>query len=530
MNYSCNYLLYKQTNYFTKIVVDYVEKENFLKEFYNTTETDLEKIIKEKQESYEQRKTLVQYFDEKYKTAHPNQTKNIELLKSHNSFSITTAHQPNIFTGPLYFIYKILHVVKIANELNSKYKQYNFVPIYYMGSEDADIDELGNTFIQHKKVKWNTQQTGSVGRMFVDKNFIELIKEIEGQIGVNTYGDELIKIFKESYILNQSIQECTFSLVNTLFGKYGLLVIVPDNALLKKSFENVVLKELQEQFSEKEVYKTVESLNKHYKIKQTGRALNLFYLIDDKRERITYENGIYEVEALNLKFNQQQIIEHLKIYPERFSYNVILRPVFQEFILPNIIFVGGGGEITYWLQLKNVFNKAKVNYPILLLRNSFLFYSKLQKEKLNKMGFNIAQIFSTKDELINNFVKNNSVKDLSTKSSQEKMKIIYEELQTQAKSIDKSLLEHIKKLAHLSQEKIINLEKKFLRAEKRNYQDQKNQLDKIYNDLFFNNSLQERVENFSYLYSVLGNSLFEIVLDSSKSFDQKFGLICIENN
>ncbi|MCX6209669.1 MAG: bacillithiol biosynthesis BshC, partial [Bacteroidetes bacterium] len=255
MIYHCRTLPYQQTHFFSKLVTDYVEQNEHLQQFY-TYQPNINGILKaieNKQKNYNNRTTLVNYFTQQYanNNATSAQLKHIELLKNENCFTVTTAHQPNIFTGPLYFIYKIFHAIKMANDLSEQLPAYNFVPVYYMGSEDADLDELGNITLQQKKLIWNTQQTGAVGRMKVDKDFIRMINEIEGQIAVNPFGKELSDIFRNSYTLDTSIQEATFNLVNTLFGKYGLLVVIPDNADLKRSFIPVVEKELTKQFYEK---------------------------------------------------------------------------------------------------------------------------------------------------------------------------------------------------------------------------------------------------------------------------------------
>ena len=530
MDYNCTYTSYKSTNFFSKIVVDYLSQATSLQPFYKhlPNKDGILNAIAERKSFNTDRQLLLDYFKQQYgDAASIQQQKNIELLSSGNCFTITTAHQPNIFTGPLYFIYKILHAVKLAQELNIELSDYNFVPVYYMGSEDADLDELGNITIQEKKITWNTQQTGAVGRMKVDKSFLQLIHEIESQIGVNEFGNELSSIFKQCYTFNKTIQQATFELVNILFAEYGLLVLIPDNVDLKKAFIPTVTKELQEQFSRKEVDKTNEEFGKHYKIQAAGRELNLFYLMNDRRERIEKVEQHFIVQNLEINFSLDEILSELNNHPERFSANVILRPVFQETILPNIVFIGGGGELAYWLQLKKVFENAAVPYPVLVLRNSFLFYNTVQENKLQKMGYEIKNTFLSTEELFVDLVKKQSQHNLSLQEQIEQVSMFYQQLEKQSASIDITLVAHTQAIAKKAIKKIEALEKKLLRAEKRKFADQKNQLEIIKKDLFPNNSLQERVENLSYLYSIFGKKIIEMVLSSSKGLSQEFGFICI---
>ena len=197
MPFSSTYLPYRQTNSFSAIANDYVERNNALKPFY-AHEPDIEGIknaISNRKAFNTDRPGLVSYLKEQYKDLQVNKQLqyNIESLLQENTFSITTAHQPNIFTGHLYFVYKILHAIKLAEQLKEQMPESNFVPVYYMGSEDADLDELGEVFINGTHYRWQTSQTGAVGRMLIDKAFIELITLMEGQLSVEPFGNEILQ-------------------------------------------------------------------------------------------------------------------------------------------------------------------------------------------------------------------------------------------------------------------------------------------------------------------------------------------------
>jgi bacillithiol biosynthesis cysteine-adding enzyme BshC len=529
MESNCDYIPYKSTGYFSKLVIDYLEENKQLQNFYQHPVSlgGIQQAIKARQSFNTNRKLLVDELNKQYQNIQlsSKQKVNIELLLSENTFTITTAHQPNIFTGPLYFIYKIIHAIKLADELTATLKEFNFVPVYYMGSEDADLDELGFINLNGEKLIWNTQQTGAVGRMKVDKAFIQLIDKIYGQIGVNSHGKELIEIFKQSYTEGKTIQQATLELVNHLFADHGLLIVIPDNPSLKKSFQSVVEKELTEQFSHSIVEQTTNELSKHYKVQASGRDLNLFYLIDDKRERIEVSSSKFQVSSLKKEWNQEEIITELQNHPERFSANVILRGVFQETILPNIAFIGGGGELAYWLELKNVFAAVNVPYPMLILRNSFLLFTQQQQEKLLKLGFVINDLFKTEDDLLNELVKRQTTHQLDLDKEINQAKDFYQYLKNIVGEIDSTLQQHTAALQTKALKQLTNLEKKMLRAEKRKFETQKNQLHQLKQELFPNNSLQERTENFSLLYSKYGKELLQKIYDASKGLNQEFGIV-----
>ncbi len=237
MNFTATGIPYGQTHSFSKIVLDYLNESEALQSFYHLfpRRESLAAAIKAKSQHHQNRQLLSDALTAQYQNLDktPALTNNIGLLKQPNTFTITTAHQPNIFTGPLYFVYKILHAVKLAEYCHSLYPEYNFVPVYYMGSEDADLDELGHIYLNGEKLEWNTKQTGAVGRMTVDNELLQLINRIESEIGVQPYGMDIMKAVRMFYGKGTNIQTATLGFVNYLFGSYGLVVLVPDNPLLK---------------------------------------------------------------------------------------------------------------------------------------------------------------------------------------------------------------------------------------------------------------------------------------------------------
>ena len=234
--------------------------------------------------------------------------KNIEALLSPDTFTITTAHQNNIFTGPLYFIYKILHTIRLARHLNGSFPNYKFVPVYYMGSEDADLDELNHIYLDGEKITWNTRQSGAVGRMKIDQELIKMIDVIEGQLAVLPRGKEAIGLIRQCYRLGEDVQTATFKIVNALFAEFGLVVLLPDNAFLKKQMQNVFEDELLNQAASTIVAETSAKLGELYKVQAHPREINLFYLKDNLRERIELRDSKYEVHQFPPQFYERRIV------------------------------------------------------------------------------------------------------------------------------------------------------------------------------------------------------------------------------
>jgi len=527
--FSAQHIPYTQTKAFSSIVTDYVANATALQPFY-LHQPDLDGIknaIIQRKSFSTNRSVLVNQLKAQYEAVQQNEkiAGNINSLLQENTFTITTAHQPNIFTGHLYFVYKILHAIKLAETLTEQIPDCNFVPVYYMGSEDADLEELGEVTINGKKYIWETTQAGAVGRMKVDKAFIALMDAIEGQLLAEPFGKHIMAKVRNAYTINKTIEQATFELVHDLFAAYGLLILLPDNAGLKHEFAPIIRKELQEQFSNKAVTETMSSFPAAYKVQAAGRELNLFYLNEDSRERIEKVNGQWLIVNSTVRFDDSAILEELKNYPERFSPNVILRPVYQEWILPNIAFIGGGGELAYWLELKKVFEASGVPYPVLVLRNSFMLINKKVATKINSLQINITEFFKPVHVLMLQLVKQSSSLKLELSEEKQQLEVLYQKIKQAAATVDITLQQHTEALFTVANKKLEKLEKKMLLAEKHKFEAQQRQVEKIKASLFPWDNLQERVDNIMPYYAIYGPEFIQALYENSNGLQQDFCIL-----
>lgn len=526
MDCTAQRLSYRQTEAFSKLVLDYLDDAAQLRSFYSHRPTwnGIENALAARKEFPTNRKVLVEHLQHQYVKVKMTDAvaKNIDLLLNENTFTITTAHQPNLFTGPLYFLYKILHAVKLAADCKQQFPQNNFVPVFYMGSEDADVDELAHFWLNGEKRTWKTEQSGAFGRFIVDKELTKLIDVLAGELGVHFYGDEIINKLKTYYKTGVTIQQATFELVNDLFAEYGLIVLIADAVVLKQQMIKVFEDELLHHNSFKLVAQTAKQLGQHYKVQAGGREINLFYLDEDIRERIEAKDDGFVVANTTIKFTGNEILDELKAHPERFSPNVILRGLYQETILPNIAFIGGGGELAYWLELKTVFDFYKVPFPVLVLRNSFLLMEEKWKEKMNKLQISTADLFKPAETILNEQVLRSSAHTLKLNGSLTEAEALYDQLKKLSTAVDPTLAKHVEALKSKAIYRLQELEKKLFRAEKRKYEEQRRQIEQLKTALFPNKGLQERVDNFSAYYAKWGREFIHQLYQHSLSLQQEF--------
>lgn len=525
-------ITYQNSGYFTKLMIDYLNEKSDLKQFYNHFPKieNFKSQIEEKSSNFNsngKREILVSELEKQYQNFEVSKTtlNNIKLLNNANTFTITTGHQLNLFTGPLYFLYKIVSTINLCKQLKKEFPENNFVPIYWMATEDHDFDEINYFNYQGKVFRWNRESSGTVGRLStegLDKVFDLFSKEI----GASNNANFLKNLFENTYLKHSNLADATRYLANELFQNEGLVIIDGDSIELKKLFIPFVKKELLEQTSFKKVSETNELLKDHF-VQVNPREINLFYIEDNLRERIIFENGIYKVNNTSIQFSESEILSELENHPEKFSPNVITRPLFQEVILPNLCYIGGGGEIAYWLELKSSFEENNITFPMLLLRNSVLLATKKQAEKADRLELSWSDLFTNQRILLDSKTKDFSQFKIDFSEQKEHLKKQFENLYTIANQTDKSFIGAVKAQEIKQLKGLDNLEKRLLKAEKRIHTEKLQRIISLQNELFPNQSLQERKANFSEFYLEFGNTLIEELLKELNPLSQEFKIITL---
>jgi bacillithiol biosynthesis cysteine-adding enzyme BshC len=327
-----------------------LEGSDFLKSFYQYDPKfeNLFKAIEERKKFPVQRNILVDVLLEQNKdflNANGLADK-IHLLKSENTFTITTGHQLGIAGGPLFFIYKIITAIKFAKQLNHQCANEKFVPVFWMASEDHDFAEIASVNVFNNKLTWNNPAVaGACGELSTNSlnELIEALKKINGD---TANAIDLNRILSDCYQTGLTLAEATRKFVYAILGEYGVVVIDANDTRLKKAFTTFMRDELLNHTAHQKVGESSERLAQKYKPQVFPREVNLFFKDNNLRERIVaLEDGTYSVNNTDLFFPKDVFFEMLDKHPERFSPNVIMRPLYQETILPNIAYVGGAGEL-----------------------------------------------------------------------------------------------------------------------------------------------------------------------------------------
>jgi bacillithiol biosynthesis cysteine-adding enzyme BshC len=408
--------------------------------------------------------------------------KNIDALNHENAFTVTTGHQLNIFTGPLYVIYKIVSTIKLSQELNNKFPEKKFVPVYWMASEDHDFEEIKSFHAFGKDYSWDINPSGSVGK--IDPTSLKGILEML---------PENIPFFEDAYLKSNTLSEAVRKYMHFLFGSYGLIVLDASSKRLKSGFTNIIKDDI--------LKNTIHGISSSDKKSQVHvRKINFFYMKDNLRERIVFEGNSYKVNNSDISFKEEEITKEIDENPQYFSPNVISRCLYQESILPNVSYLGGPAEVVYWLEFKKFFDAYDINFPVVMPRDFVLLLTKRNQKILDKYGIDFSHLFEEKKNVIEKVLDINTNKENNFDDEIKSIKDIYDSLVQKYAKIDRSMSGNILSRSKKTIKEISELEKRFKKAQKLSNAKLIENVDGLYHSLFADGSSQERYTNFLNFY------------------------------
>ncbi|UKN02874.1 bacillithiol biosynthesis cysteine-adding enzyme BshC [Paracrocinitomix mangrovi] len=458
--------------------------------------------INEKNFSEEKRKVLYKVLNEQNKDVQLSvQTKcHIESLQSENTFTITTGHQLNLMTGPLYSIYKAVQVIKIANQLKEIHPTYNFVPVFWMATEDHDFEEISKIHLFGKAVQWEKEGQENLVTGRISTAQIEpFLSEIEGFFQ-DPKAQEVLKNFTDIYRNTSNLTEATRQLMNELLGDYGLVILDGDDPELKSFFAEHMILEVENQIGFETVQKSDEELeSKGYHQQVFVRECNLFYIHKDGvRERIALNEDRFEFDGQS--YSKDDLVELIRKQPAQFSPNALYRPLYQEVILPNLVYVGGGGEIAYWCQLKAMFEKHNVVFPMLRLRDSAILYNQPQVDLLNELDISLFDLKLGVEHLIKDIAIENADADLQLTEAESLLMKSKSAVLEKVYKVNEGLAQMVEAEFAKMVNSIEKIESKIIKAEKAKHEKVQKQLVRVRDNFYPENSFQERYDNFLPYY------------------------------
>ena len=494
---------FKETGNFSKKFLRFIENESLS---YYPKEKNILKTLKDLNFSKDSREVLFKELDQQYENLETSSLvkKNIKSILSDNTFTVTTGHQLNIFTGPMYVIYKIVSVIKLSQTLSKKYPKYQFIPIYWMASEDHDFEEIKSFHSNGKTYTWDIESKGPVGNLNT-----ETLKNIfKEDISIPEF-------FKDAYSSSSSLSEAVRKYMNYLFGEYGLISIDPNSKDLKKNISDIIVDDV--------INNTIENIEKSSNVVSDVyvRKVNFFYQESDLRERID-KTDKYNVLSTSLSFTEKEIKDKIKSSPELFSPNVITRCLYQQRILPNVCYLGGPAEIVYWESFKKFFDNYNIPYPVLVPRDFALLLTAKVQKLIKKLNLLPRDLFEDKSKIENKVLEVEADESKNFKREIDHIKKILMNVSEKFEKEDPTMKPHVLATAKKIENRLLQIERRYINKQKKNNIKMINQISDLYMFLNPGNSIQERKENFISFYEL---NFIEDLIQNLDPLDLQFKIL-----
>jgi bacillithiol biosynthesis cysteine-adding enzyme BshC len=509
----------EQVPHFSSTFLAYINQDPGLTPFYHhfpSIEAAGDQM-KEKSFPSERRALLSNVLEKQYAEVNSPEpvSRNISLLRDDNTYTVVTGHQLNIFTGPLYVILKMITTINACEALKKAYPDKEFVPIYWMATEDHDFEEINHFHFNGKRFQWDSTQTGAVGR-FSTQDMSSLLQQL------SAFPSFMLRAYHGKKTLATAVREY----MTSLFGEYGLVVLDADDRDLKATFKNVMRDDILECTIQPEIAKISQTLNdKGYKTQVYARQVNFFYLEGSQRLRIEkHEDSTFSLVGGDQVFTTEELKQIIEDHPERLSPNVILRPLYQESILPNLAYCGGPSELIYWLQIAPLFPRYSIPFPMLLPRNYAMIVPSHLEMKWNKTGYSLSDMFKGKEYLLKDATLRESGHQVKLNGQKKALEVIFNQIKQQAATIDPTMSQHVEAQWAKTEKRLDIMEKKFIRAEKRHHTDLLRQIEEVLDTLFPGGGLQERHTNIMEFYQT-NQAIIQELKDLLDPFDYSFNVI-----
>ncbi|NMB82088.1 MAG: bacillithiol biosynthesis cysteine-adding enzyme BshC, partial [Ignavibacteria bacterium] len=387
------------------LFLDYLNEFNNVEKFYKRNFRD--------QEKYEDLfKHLAEYdrphridlseaiYDQYAEIKISKQTQaNIEALKSPKTIAVITGQQLGLFGGPLYTIYKSFTAIKLASYLKDKYEGYHFVPVFWLEGDDHDFEEvrsinLVNNLNQIFNVKYEDGELdeinrGNIGNLKFNQNIEQLFQLLTTELRETEYKNSLIELLKSIYQPGRTFLECFRELMIKIFDEFGLIVFNPTAPKIKQLLSPIFTKEVTSYKNHTGILvERSAELEELYHAQVKVKAINLFYLDDNERLLVEPVENDYRLKGKRKRFSHDELISLISTTPEKFSPNVLLRPICQDYLFPTGFYVGGPSEISYFAQVTPLYDLYGLTEPIIYPRSAATILEKgvqtiLDKYKLN---------------------------------------------------------------------------------------------------------------------------------------------------
>jgi bacillithiol biosynthesis cysteine-adding enzyme BshC len=459
----------------------------------------------------------------------PETLANIEKLRDAKTFAVVTGQQTTVFTGSLYTIYKTISTLQLARQLQHDFPDYAFVPVFWLEAEDSDYAEFSSihTLSQNKVSPLAYTQKGTadgqmMSRVKFSQEIFHFTNSFLGSLQSSDFKDGLTDLLRSAYSEGETFSSAFAKLMARLFATDGLILFSVDDPKMKRLGQSIFQKELLNapKTSELVISQSASLEESGYNVQAKPKPVNLHVITaDGVRQLIEPKDSKFELRITKETLGRNELIELATSSPERFSPNVITRPLLQDTILPTVAYVAGPGEVSYLAQLKTAYAFFGITMPVIYPRASVSLVEPKIKKVFDKYGFTLAEFYASKDNIIKKAVGAVASVDIEAgfAKAAASLQATLDELNQTVRPLDPTLSEALANAGVKMQQNFSSLKEKAFRSEKQKNSDLTGQIDKAFDSLLPNDDMQERTLNVFYFLNKYG-------LDFLKTLQSKIDL------
>jgi len=509
--------LYEFENVADFFANDFRNRENYLKIF---------RSISESRQDFASR--IPDIISNQYANLNPSgkTAQNIKKLADKKTLAIVTGQQLGILGGPLYTFYKIITAIKLSQFLSERYDDYNFVPVFWLEGDDHDFNEVrtikiiddNNSLVTvgYKEEIEEDDLKQSVGLIKLDNSINDFFTALEKELKETEFKSSLLQQLKNCFQEGRTFKAAFRDLIFNYFDNYGLVIFDPQTDEVKQLLKPIFKKEITDfRIHTEQLVHVSATLEELYHAQVKVKPVNLFLRVDEGRHSIEPVENEFRLRRKRKSYTQEQLLEVLENEPDKFSPNVLLRPICQDYLLPTAFYIAGPSEIAYFAQLKPLYELYNIVEPIIYPRSSLTILENSIAGSLDKFSIGINDVFvdveNVKKRIINS-VEQSSVDEMFSDISNQ-LENSFDQLKEKLFDLDKTIADSSNRYRDKILGTIAELKSKAEKAQQKKYEVTLRQIDRAAVHLFPNSNLQEREINFVYFVNKYGDEFLKRVFD-----------------
>ena len=453
---------------------------------------------------------------------------NINLLREADTIAVVSGQQAGLFTGPLYTIYKAVSAVKLAGCLRQR--NTKAVPVFWIAAEDHDFIEVAKAEIigrdcQLKQVEASTdlhRDGQPVGRVVLDDSINAIIDQLFELLPNSEFADDMKALVQNAWQPGRGYVDSFATMMTSLLGRYGMIFLDPLDPSMKDlaaPLYSSAARQAQEIATALEQRsRDLENAGYHAQVLATANSFPLFLHDEDgaRRALVRVENGKYQAKDTDQQYSIEELAELAINEPQRFSPNVTLRAVVQDYLLPTIAYYGGSAEIAYFSQTAEVYRVLERPATPILLRSGLTMVERHTGRVLERYGLKLADFFEGLEPVTKRVVEEHlgATTARSFADAEQNVNLELDRLKPELQAIDPTLADALETGRKKIQYQLDGLRTRFVRAQMTRDEAAHRQLQRAADQLYPNKDLQERHINITSLLARHGTYVIEWIYNA----------------